>query len=361
MKPPINITFDSKDSNARRLLKQVGFNDEVVNLGVISPEVAEAAGVSFDALVCVANGANAKCLDEEYRDMFIDPAEAKLALKIFDQRTIARTFFSSRACPGKSGTSIQSIWANIMGRDLVSPMETTCRYDDKIGTELNRGIHFSDDLIPANIRAAGKAVVEILHITSDGYSGGSGVVVSSNGDLLTARHVLFNEEDGIFKQDMFIRIGEKRIPVSENQIILVDKENDFVHLRVGALTGRPFAGIASAQPRPKDIIWVVGFPGQHKEMVVDLGDLSDPNGEQSVTVTSHRTYTVGRVKEYGYSSDTSMVVITSALGSKGDSGGAIFDRLGRLIAITSGFAEDNTPEKKMSMIGFLSTTMLRHR
>lgn len=150
----------------------------------------------------------------------------------------------------------------------------------------------------------------------------SGVVMSADGDIRTAYHVLFDEETGQFNDDLYITTEHGQYWITEGMITKKSSAQDVAWIRVPE-----FADFEEVQPiqlgnlrdmQDGDPVMVVGFPG--------LGTINMAYAE--------REYSPGelvlRDEEWGYDFVPSPFEI-QALILPGCSGGAVFSMNGEFL------------------------------
>ena len=174
-----------------------------------------------------------------------------------------------------------------------------------------RGAHYTDSNPPPHRSAPGHSVYRLLVYSSDSYKTGSGVLISPDGVMATAYHVVFDMQTGAFLSPLVEMDGRFLASVDPADLLVVDPQKDYVEFRVEALRGRPYLPFSDA-PSFVEPVWVIGYPHM---------TLSQYEGQ--------RHYSIGRVTSFN--PDTGVVQMTAeAVG--GYSGGAIVQG-GRLVGI----------------------------
>lgn len=257
--------------------------------------------------------------DGEYD--FADILTSAEAQKVLDLvklygRPFMFRFFDARACPGMSSGSSPML-SNMLGVlpdnrffGAIMTEDSSCPFSEmnrEFGPYLLSGIHYTEGTIVEELHQKAQGVVLL---TDDEGKGGSGVIVSEEGDLLTARHVLYNDA-GEFRP-LYVDIKGKKVLIKKEDVHWDDPKKDMAHLQVPALAHLPHVQIAENIPSDYDQIWLVGFPGNvtHGERV--------------------KTFTTGFIKSVGTGDIT-----TTAMAAKGDSGGAMINSKGELVGIIS--------------------------
>ncbi len=195
---------------------------------------------------------------------------------------------------------------------------------------------------------AEQGVVRVLNLDqqSNGlyFNGfGSGVVIDSEGWILTNAHVLRGHD----KIHVQWKTETGKVQSEEAEVIKQDQQKDLALLRVPGLSIRPIA-IASKLPAKGTAVYAIGFPG-----VADTGATANDVNEGFVEATVTQGV-VGRVltREISNNSKWSMVQ-HSAVISEGSSGGALVNQCGYLVGInTSGALADTKKGDQVVASGF---------
>lgn len=144
----------------------------------------------------------------------------------------------------------------------------------------------------------------LLGLDREGVSGvGTGVQIGSNGDILTANHVVF---------------GTKKIRVKSGdqwhdaELIKSDGAGDLAVIRAKSLAGRAGLSIAEETPQPGDILYSYGF------------------GDDSGTLT-HRQGAFAGVQYEGHAPYAAVWADCR----HGDSGGAVVNYRGEVVGVNS--------------------------
>ena len=276
--------------------------------------------------------------------MIISPAEAQNVLDMVRThgKSIIHSLFKDKKCPGRSISAPQIIMGNLQGlneenrfRGAVFP-EECCSFEqmEPYGPLNLRGLHFSEQMAPKSIAAFGRAVVRMVRLNGEekkcdasGVIGSaSGVIVSNEGHLLTARHVLYHNREfrrphwhwKRFRENLYIFIDGKRIPVKQEHIEWEEEWKDLVLLKIPVLAGRSHLRTAQLPPFPHEIVWFIGFP-------TNALDVQNRN----------RFHTIGEVKNLKGGGDGFIQIVTSARTASGYSGGAMINGRGELLGILS--------------------------
>lgn len=287
----------------------------------------------------------------------------------------------NRECPAAGDVAGSMIWSNITGHDndniflrsnIIDP-ETKCYFDtETFSVEDQRGIHYIGPLAPELIERAGRSVVNIQIVHGDltykaaierayveligegviqgdmlemfekglcsatcndmlvdkvseyarecKITGGSGVVISDQGDILTAAHVLY--ENGKLENSYEIIIADHSYKFGPGNVIFVDHENDVARIRIPELAGHAFIPVSEQETKPGDVVWGIGFPTQHKSDAEHTGQKDDL-----------KTFSVGRVLSTHRDEKRGLKVRTSAILTYGYSGGALVNERGELVGV----------------------------
>jgi len=165
----------------------------------------------------------------------------------------------------------------------------------------------------------------VLWVQGD-YASGSAVVISKKGDLLTAKHVFYNEETGMFNQGLYVTTASGQYEITEDMVIKSYGGSDLVWLQIPELgVYEELQPVVFADPstlHPGDAMMMVGFAG--------VGNVNETFAE--------REYSPGVKMPKHYWERFSKTVEMQALILPGDSGGAGFNEFGELaIIVTSSY------------------------
>jgi len=162
--------------------------------------------------------------------------------------------------------------------------------------------------ISQNIQAVRSAVV---HISKDGVCQGSGVILSADGIVMTAKHVT-----GGTAGSYTITLDDRETEYSVKYVI-EDKENDIAFLQLdpnGATF--PYVELSRKDPRVGDMVFIGG----------------SPFGFENIN-----TFTTGIIsadqREFGGPFDWHCMVQTDAAANPGNSGGPVFNMKNEVIGV----------------------------
>jgi hypothetical protein len=337
---PHKFTFDPQEYWVRSYLVDfLELPEEIVDDGELTKQELHDHGINNE-VVNVTRFGNV-----------LHPGEA---CKLFDLvekngKQAIHSLFRTDICPGKGVSAPQTILGNLFGRNSEPRShgaiysETACGFEQlrHFGLPNLVGIHFPEQTAPRSVAELGRAVFQIVNIVDNmTVRHASGVIVSNEGHLLTARHVLYNDQKKL-KDDWYIVIGEEPIPISQEHVLWEGEGKDMVLLEVSALACLDHLKLAWLPPLPGEIVWVVGFP-------VTTSDEPDED----------RFHTLGEVKNL-HGDDLSDIE-TSAHTTNGYSGGAVINGRGELLGVLSQtFARSFVPMKvKVAIIAHGSTTVM---
>lgn len=335
--PGLNTTirFDPSDSATAEFLKfleECGLSHELAAGGAFTSEQLEAAGINSYYIEDLAR--KEVNLDEMMIDRgSLSSSEAAQANELVSRIGAEglKALLRNDACPG--GMSGVLLWKNLTGvswshnHDVY--IEKQCSYATY--TELGFktpdmvGLHFTDAMILARGQALGRSVISV---GCDDWNG-SAVIVSSDGTIVTAAHVLYDDPDettGVrpFAANPYIEFNGIRYPFTEANVIASDTEADLSVVKIPGLAAAnlPIAKIAAAAPAQDSLVMVVGYPAISRRDSFER--LYTPGTFKSVGPGP-----MGEMKEESY-------VHTDTKFHSGNSGGAVFNNRGELIAIVSG-------------------------
>lgn len=326
-----SVRFDSNDPTTVKFLEKIKWSSEQIASGSIPYDNT--------ALVELANF-------ESFYDQYLSPNEASLGLRMIRGNKNLTALFDPNKCPGKSPPMARIIFGNHLGlanQKLFGAVavEDKCPYDAAYTPSELTGIHYSNAMMTRlAILLAGKSVVLVFSGEGLEKERGSAVVLSSNGDVITARHVLYDKM-GRFRRDAYILVNGERHPMQEGDVVIDNRSLDIATLRVSSLQAK-VRGIPTAPDVPKqgDELWVIGFPKQ------GLGekDMSSPE----------KTYTIGRLNNKSAQLFGQRYTI-SAQTAPGDSGGAVVNKRGELVgilnsALVNGTILENVLDSRANML-----------
>lgn len=334
--PGLNTTvrFDPNDPATQEFMKfleESGLPHDVAISGTLTSEQLEAAGIDsyyIESLAGTKIDLNEMIAGYES----LSPGEAAQANAIVSRvgSDGLRALMRNDACP--SGTSGMLLWKNLNqvswshDRDVL--IETQCSYATYTGFGFTPqdmvGLHFTEALMPAKGQELGKSVVSV---GCDDWDG-SAVIVSPDGTIVTAAHVLYDDLDettGVspFGAHLYVEFNGVRYPFTEADVIALDTEADLAVVKVPGLAAAhpPAAKLATAAPAQDSRVMVVGYPAMAYRD--SFRRLYTPGTFESIGPGP-----MGDMKEETY-------IHTDTKFHLGNSGGAVFNDKGELIAVVS--------------------------
>jgi S1-C subfamily serine protease len=162
------------------------------------------------------------------------------------------------------------------------------------------------------------AIVDVTSTLSDGEAKGTGMVITSDGEILTNNHVI-SGATSIHVQ--FVTTGK----TYSASLVGYDASHDVALLKISHVSGLATIKSSSSSARSGQSVVVIGNAnGQDGTPAVVDGSVTNTN--QTITASD----------EGGYESETlNGLVELSANVVSGDSGGAVTDSNGRVIAMTT--------------------------
>ncbi|PIR16432.1 MAG: hypothetical protein COV46_08305 [Deltaproteobacteria bacterium CG11_big_fil_rev_8_21_14_0_20_49_13] len=252
------ITFDPKDPSTRSFLKEIDVPEDIIESGSITISNAleyQLDDLSFETIASLDGGGSSE---------FISADEANKALNIFEKYgEKAKATFKSNSCPGTSvlqnmlGLEIQRIFGKIVP-------ERICSYDDNLGPDLQKGIHFIENTVPKSLKSAGEAVGIITFKDGKQKGTGSAVLISQDGDVMTAYHVLY-DGNGNFREDVSFEVYGKIVQVKQENITEANRKLDSASFKIEELKEYRTVKIAGRPPIGGEVVWAVGFPSMEDE------------------------------------------------------------------------------------------------
>lgn len=314
-----------------KFLEESGLPHDVATSGTLTSEQLKAAGIDsyyIDSLVGTEVDFNEMIAGYES----LSPGEAAQANAIISRVGAdgLRALIRNDACP--SSVSGMLLWKNLnqvsWSHNHDVQIETQCSYATYTGFGFTPqdmvGLHFTDAMMPATGQELGKSVVSV---GCDDWDG-SAVIVSPDGTIVTAAHVLYDDLDettGVrpFAAHPYIEFNGVRYPFTEADVIASDTEADLAVVKVPGLAAAhpPAAKLANTAPAQDSLVMVVGYPAMaHRDSFTRL---YTPGTFESVGPGP-----MGDMKEETY-------VHTDTKFHSGNSGGAVFNNKGELIAVVS--------------------------
>lgn len=304
------IYFDPKNAETVELLRLIGFEEDRIARGFVTGSDCQASKVDVSSLRALAT-----CVLQE--DSFeisctLGSEEARKGLELIRSHGAEKIqgLFRNR-CIESPDILNNLLGINRNARFFGEVLPASCSYSYRFPPVQVLGVYYPDNLVPDFVAKAAKAVVQVT-VLPDGS--GSAVFISPEGDLLTARHVLYDENAGRLIKGVAIRMEGREIPIRAEHVIYADKRLDLVRLRIPLLKGMPYLEIAG-RPRRGEEVWSIGFPGQ-----AFLGG-KEPQ----------RLSTLGTVIDVGNNNPHRLA--TNARAAAGNSGGALINGRGGLVAI----------------------------
>jgi S1-C subfamily serine protease len=282
------INFNSKNPETVEFLKRIGLEESQIQKGSITEGEALQTDLQWSSLLNLATSEPAP--KEASRDEFLDsiggrveksagnihtvatlsPNEASRALKLiafYGPQKVLGLFKNHCLESSDILNNLLEINSNTRLFGMVLPAQ--CSFDPNLTAMQALGVYYGNNQVPSLVAKAAKAVVQII---LPGDHGGSAVLVSSEGDLLTAQHVL-RDIKGKFREGGVIQIGDKTFPISEKDIIKEDTSRDLVKIRLSDLKGLSYLK-PGKQPTGGEEVWATGFPGQPVDRIEELEKLS---------------------------------------------------------------------------------------
>jgi S1-C subfamily serine protease len=329
------IRFNPNDPATAEFLKfleECGLPHDVAVGGTFTSEQLEAAGINSYYVTSLA-GTEVDFNETLAGYESLSPSEAAQANALVSRIGAdgLKALVRNDTCP--SGMSGMFLWKNLTGvtwshnHDVY--VEKQCSYstytDLGFTPQDTVGLHFTDAMMPEAGQKLGRSVVSV---GCDDWDG-SAVIVSTDGTIATAAHVIYDDPDeatGVraFAVNPYVEFNGVRYPFTEADVIASDTEADLTVVKVPGLAAAhpPAVKIASTAPAQDSLVMVVGYPAMaHRD---DFQRLYTPGTFESVGPGP-----MGEMKEESY-------VHTDTKFHSGNSGGAIFNDKGELIAIVSG-------------------------
>lgn len=349
-----DFIFDPEDEATRSFLTRLGIPGDAVNSGGVNrselidwgvdPEVfAVAAGMmpSVETALLCPSGEDAKYLSHD------EAVNATLlANNVRDPAKEAMIFKSGDCLSGWASLTVlgnyngRAFEPNLNGASGVTP-ESSCEYGALVAAGFPpaklAGLFFEETLTGPFWWDVQRSVVELDAVmrvqeedgsVSTSPTQGSAVIVSPEGHVLTADHVVRGNLG--FNADMMIVADGVEYPVSADDIVYDDPDADLAVLLVPDLAGAPYARFAETRPEEGSPAFAFGFPGLTEEELSARGDVD-------ARLMSVGTYVGTAVPDGTHTFD-----VLSLRLYPGDSGGAVFNADGELTGINHGIVPGKT-------------------
>ncbi|OGQ05329.1 MAG: hypothetical protein A3F82_01065 [Deltaproteobacteria bacterium RIFCSPLOWO2_12_FULL_44_12] len=327
------VYFKPKEPDTHEFLRQIGLSETQISKGYVTTgENCGEGKIDISSLKELATtepppeGATEEQkkdfygIKEEigedgfYRTATLSPKEAKKGLDLIKSHGLQKIQGLFRMSCSES----DSILNNLLGKQVergffgaIIGADADCPYSNRFTPNEVLGIYYSPKLVPNSVADATKAVVEVTNFPE---SSGTAFFISSEGDLLTARHVLYDKESGKFREGSKIRAGDHLVPILKEQVISEDKRLDLARLQIRELKGQPYLKMGK-RPTLGENVWAIGFPallpiiGEEVKPLSTLGTIRTDE-----TVDPYRVTTNARVK-------------------RGNSGGPLINERGEFVAV----------------------------
>lgn len=349
--------FDAADIVTRRYLEQIGVPQAIIDSG----EMTATELKLFDIDPSVFDGITAHDGTVDFVLSHDEAARAtQLITNVRDDAKAYALFHSKDTVNGPMATTIlgnfskNNLEPNLTPASEVVPERSVARQsllDAGFSPEELSGLFFADNTMSPDWQMVGHSTVQIYTYGEDfGVLGpwqvgsyqiqypylipntrvvhgwGSGVVVSQDGTVVTAAHVIY-DEDGVFESDVAIRSSGKDYPITENDVVFHDEAADLAVVKVPTLMQDVAivpAKIAESAPLSGESVIAVGYPRTN-----------DDDAELSKSITDGNTarlYSPGVFRETVLLNGRNYYDVSNRI-YPGDSGGGLFNADGELVAI----------------------------
>lgn len=261
-----------------------------------------------------------------------EPTTAKL---IFENEVENNSIF-----PGLTDEYAYEVTTGVLVEKKCSP--EILKQNDVLMDEL-RGVHFEADLMPDVIRKSSEAVVKIVSLNGavaheQKLLMGSAIIVSPLGHVITANHVLY-DDDGFFNVSNDLMYHGGHYAITERDVVYHNADNDIAVVRLPELGRVP----------DLDHVTLREDPLAHGEPLRAIGFPNMQNPEENFS-RDRPTVTSGRYEglhAMSVSEDVLMpdvpdfdsrdhLFYKTTVGIVfGNSGGGYFDESGRLVGVAS--------------------------
>ncbi|EKD52192.1 MAG: hypothetical protein ACD_62C00085G0002 [uncultured bacterium] len=153
-------------------------------------------------------------------------------------------------------------WALLMISGIYSCREQYSHFEG-LPREAIRRVFFGDTNVPEWLQRLGQAVVPV-----DTMAGrGSSVIISPQGHVATAYHVLYNLLTGQFNEPAMLQYDdETAFRITEENVLYANRESDIVIFQIPELAQQndlSFIPLSQTAPTEEQPIFSIGFPKKH--------------------------------------------------------------------------------------------------
>lgn len=217
---------------------------------------------------------------------------------------------------------------------------------DGVLEEELKGIHFNPQNSDRNISQAAKAVVPVVStwlqgepFVDDELAHGSAILISAQGHVATAAHMLFSE-DGEFADDAYLILGSGFFSIRQEHLLYADAENDVALLKIPGLEkikNMQWAKLAETLPQNGDWLTAVGYPKLQDEEArgITLQAMTRGNFMNVKAFSTAITKSPELLDLEDPTLELEPFYLTSVPIVPGYSGGGYFDDAGRLVGVSS--------------------------
>lgn len=357
------IHFDSQDSATREFLETLGLPEKFIQKGKVKEKTLLKHGID-PALFGMLARLGRPQLGNETNTLSHDEAIKALELIRKEPRKI-QALFDPNSCP--NGLTARTIFTNLSGRrtlhksKLGAVLETSCSVEElqQIGFEHGelKNAVFNEEQMPSFWQEIGKAVLPLSFGEGKQEKHASGVLVSPQGHLLTAYHVLFDTETGEYRDGLkLIYEGNEYLLETEN-IVISDIKSDLAIVKFPELeniSDLSFVKFASADQEEQSPVLAIGYPTLSSEELETHLDKHrhnsryDPEEDKKLhrgldqlnTEVFQKSFSLGLLfsktrTEYSDGSGIYMRFDADIRVYSGNSGGGLFNIDGELLGIVS--------------------------
>ena len=278
--------FDFTNFETTLFLLAYSFTPEMILSGSVDTEVLRAHNIDPTLLKDIANYEN----DETHN--YLSPQEAEWGFSLassLEERF--QSLVSLSSCP--SDNAALTLWRNYAGDPLDHffgvPLEQTCSLSDMTDAGFSlgemRGIYFSEDRLSPFWQVNVEPVVPIMR---NQKGSGTGNIVSREGHIITAAHVLLNSSTGQLEENLTVFIQGREYPIQGDNVMAIDVASDLaiIHIPDIADPHLPYLPLASINSSMEEV-GLVGYPA----LETDFGN------EEGSAIVPTKVLTFGQIQD----------------------------------------------------------------
>lgn len=378
-----SFKFSPEDPQTRTFFQDLGLTDSQIDSGYFTDSELIANNINpymvreavWSGMMASDRRAEAmvgffKLLDntEPGDEIAVEPAQGQAALDVLksyspqkrhalfnnqlcSEPTTAKLIYENEIQNGSVFPDVTDEYAYVMSAGV--PVEKKCspeilRRHDVLPDEL-KGIHFEANLMPEVIQKSADAVVKIISVNGSGPNDeqlliGSATLVSRQGHVITANHVLY-DDSGFFNSRNDLIYRGRDYAITEQDVVYHDADSDIAVVKLPELGRVPDLNHVSLREDPLaegEPLMAIGFPN------MDNAEDNFLRDRPTVTIANYQglrpmsvAQDVSMPDVPDFQSQDHLFYKTSVGIVFGNSGGGYFDESGRLVGVASSMLYGN--------------------